>query len=175
MSVQSDIIIISNDDMSQIKVDTLSPKESVESLVTYLNKLALGCGAASVNMKISRVGGVSASGTVTFASLANNDTITVGSQVFTAKTSGATGTNQFNLGANDTAAATAFASAVNANPSLVGVVTATSALAVTTIAAVAQGPTSNMIALAISAHGSVSGAFLSGGVSATSNLMHCGL
>lgn len=177
MSVQTDIVIISNDDMSQsnIKKDTLSPKESIESLAVYLNKLVAGCGSASVDMRINRIGGVAASGTVTLSSFANNDTVTIGNQVFTAKTSGASGNNQFNLGADDTAAAAALAVKVNAHPSLTNVISAVSALGVVTVSAVPLSASGNMFGLAISAHGSVSGAYMTGGVAATSYIMHAGV
>ena len=177
MSVQSNIVIVSNDDTtaSQIKVDTQSPKESIESLVKYLDKLAAGCGAASVDMQMNRTGGAAATGTVTFSALANNDTATVGTQVFTAKTSGAAGANQFNLGVSDTAAAVNFAAAVNAHASLAGAVSASPAAAITTMTASQYGTAGNMTELAISAHGSVSGAHMTGGVVPTSNVMHAGL
>lgn len=174
MSVQSDITIISNDDMSQIKVDTLSPKESVESLAVYLNKLVAGCGASSVNMKISRAGGAAASGTITLSSFAAADTLTIGNQVFTASAS-PSGNNQFLSTGGDTAVAAAAVVKINAHPSLQGVVSSTSALGVITVTASKYNAMGNMVALAISAHGSVSGAFLTGGVEPTSNLMHCGL
>lgn len=107
---------------------------------------------------------VQASGTITFSSIANNDTITVNGTVFTAKTSGATG-NQFNIGASDTTAAANAAAAINASATgnVSKVVTATSAAAIITITSIVPGNVGNMGTLAISAHGSVSGANLTGG------------
>lgn len=128
----------------------------------------LGLGVFSSNLKVVP-NLVAATGTVTFSSLANNDTVTVNARIYTAKTSGAAGLQQFNLGANDTAAAVNFAAIVNADTStqIKGVVTASPAAAVTTITAVVPGNTGNACTLAISAHGSVSGANLTAGTEGT--------
>ncbi len=83
MSTVSTFIVTSNDDMTQIKVDTGSPQESVESFVTYLNKLALGCGQASVNMEVNTNASVSASGTLTVATGVAGDTATVNGTALT--------------------------------------------------------------------------------------------
>lgn len=128
----------------------------------------LGLGVFSSNLKVVP-NLVAASGTVTFSALANNDTVTVNARIYTAKTSGATGLQQFNLGASDTAAATNFAAILNADTStqIKGAVTAASALGVTTITAVVPGNIGNACTLAISAHGSVSGANLTSGTEGT--------
>jgi phage tail sheath gpL-like len=101
---------------------------------------------------------VQASGTVTFSSLVADDTVTINGVVFTAKAS-PSGTNQFGLGANDTAAAANLAAKINASAlaGIVNVVTATSALGVVTLTAVQPGLAGNAVTIAISAHGSVSG------------------
>lgn len=132
-------------------------RQEANLLIDFIAALASGVRMGSMNVGVDDGDGVAATGTVTFASLANNDTVTVGTQVFTAKTSGASGANQFNLGANDTDAATNFAAAVNAHASLLGVVTASPAAAVTTITSAVKGLIGNQIGIAISAHGSVSG------------------
>jgi len=173
MSSLSTIRITSNDDMSQVKVDTLSPQESVRSLSQYLDKLAIGCGSASVDMEMSETGGAAASGTVTLSSLVADNTVTVGSIVFTAKASPA-GATQFAVGADDDETAENLAAAINAHTSLTNVVSASAAAAVVTISASRKLKMGNMIALAISANGSVSGATLSGGTDPTQNVMHCG-
>jgi phage tail sheath gpL-like len=177
MATTTSITIISNDDMlAALRPDALSPKESAERLAKYMNKSALGCGLGmSITMSVNQAGGVAATGTVTLSALANNDTITVGGVVFTAKTSGATGNAQFNLGASDTTAAAAAAVKMSAHPSLIGVASATSAAAVITVTAAAKSQMGNQITLAISAHGSVSGANLSGGANPTSVVLNCGL
>ncbi len=83
MSTVSTFIVTSSDDMSQVKVDTQSPQESVESLVTYLNKLALGCGAASVNMQVNSNASVSASGTLTVSTGVAGNTATINGTTLT--------------------------------------------------------------------------------------------
>jgi phage tail sheath gpL-like len=105
-----------------------------------------------------------ASGTVTLSSLVATDTVTVNGVVFTAVASGATG-NQFNVGGSDTITATNLAVAINASVTakVVNVVTASASGPVVTVTAVQPGLQGNMNTLAISAHGSVSGAFLTGG------------
>lgn len=106
-----------------------------------------------------------ASGTITFSALANNDTVTVNGRVYTAKTSGAAGLQQFNIGGSDTNAATNFCAILNADTSVLvkGVVFGQSAGAVSTIFCQIPGNVGNICSLAISAHGSVSGALLTGG------------
>lgn len=139
------------------------PRFQATKLENLLGKLAGGAAMGTLVASVDDGDGVQASGTVTFSSLANNDTVTIGGIVFVAKTSGASGALQFNLGANDTAAAVNFAAAVNAHASLVRVVTASPAAAVTTIACTHKGLIGNYVTLAISAHGSVSAATLASG------------
>jgi hypothetical protein len=130
---------------------------------------SVGVGSRGFNGYVVQ-GGTQATGTVTFSSLANNDTVTVNGVVFTAKTSGATGSNQFNLGANDTAAAVNFAAAINSSSApakILGVVSASPAAAVTTITFLETGAVGNLGTLAISAHGSVSAANLANGTDGT--------
>lgn len=137
----------------------------------------VGMGARGYNGYVVQ-GGTQASGTVTFSSLANNDTVTVNGVVFTAKTSGATGNNQFNLGASDTAAAINFAAVLNSTGApnkIVNVVSASPAAAVTTITFLETGQIGNLGTLAISAHGSVSGGNLTGGTDGTTTPLAKGL
>lgn len=70
--------------------------------------------------------------TITHANLTAADTVTIGAAVYTAVASGATG-NQFNIGADATAAAANLAAAINGSADLAGLATATSALGVVTI------------------------------------------
>ena len=148
--------------LSRLNVNTSTNIDTFE-LEKYIGNIA---DSAQDAYLIMAVGPVQASGTVTFSSLANNDTVTVNGVVFTAKTSGATGNVQFNLGANDTAAAANFVVKLNASTApnkIVNTILATSAGAVTTITMIPGGQVGNLGTLAISAHGSVSGANLTGG------------
>lgn len=171
MSVQITFALTSNDDMSQVKIDSLSPQESLESIATYYHRLAAGCGAGVLR---ARTGGSAASGTVTLASMVATDTVSVRGQAFTCVASGAT-TNQFNVGATDTATATSLAAAINASPAMSSVAHASASGAIVTVTADANSTMGNLIALAISAHGSVSGATLSGGTNPITTSLHAGI
>lgn len=93
---------------------------------------------------------VAASGTATCASVALNDTVTVGGVTFTAKTAGPTG-DQWLVGVSDTADAAALAAAWNASgtAATAGVV-ASSSGAVVTFTAKDAGKTGNLVTLASS-------------------------
>jgi phage tail sheath gpL-like len=114
------------------------------------------------------VGALQATGTVTFSSFVADDTVTVNGVVFTGKVSPST-TTEFAIGSSNTECATNFAAKINASAlaHIVGVVTATSALAVVTLTAVQPGLSGNQQTLAISAHGSVSAARLASGSDGT--------
>lgn len=149
---------------------------SLGKLTQYLQTIDGGAVQGAITFITT---GVLASGTVTFSSIANNDTVTINGRVYTAKTSGATGLQQFNIGGSDTAAAANLAAAINADTSALvsGVVVATSAAAIVTVKAVTPGVAGNGLTLAISAHGSVSGSGLltSGAQDATFNTIHKGV
>lgn len=138
-------------------------------LKDYFKMIVSGIRPASVQTKTNCV---KATGTITFSSFANNDTFTVHSVVFTAKTSGATGAFQINLGADDTAAAANAVTAINADTTLDGLVLATSALGVITITALIPGELGNTVATAISAHGTASATYLAGGTNGDQERTH---
>lgn len=93
-----------------------------------------------------------AHGTATCASVANNDTVTVGNQILTAKTSGPSGANQWLAGVSDTADGVALAACINAHATLSQYVLATAASGVVTVTAIgpALGVLGNAIILASS-------------------------
>lgn len=174
-------ILISTNDSAQglkDKLLTAAPgfHRSVEALENFLSGLANGSNSPVTIVEDS--GAVRASGTITLSSIANNDTVTVNGRVYTAKTSGASGAQQFNIGGSDTNAAINLAAAINADSgsSLVaGVLTASVLSAgVVTTTAVWPGLEGNGLTIAISAHGSVSGSGLltSGAAGTTANLSH---
>jgi len=149
---------------------------SLGKTVDYLGAINAGAIQGAVTFITT---GVQASGTVTFSSIANNDTVTINGRVYTAKTSGATGLNQFNIGGSDAAAALNLQAAINADTSALvsGVVVASSqSSGVSKITAVTPGVAGNGLTLAISAHGSVSAANLaSGAQDATVTTVHKGV
>lgn len=70
---------------------------------------------------------VTATIAITHANLAADDTVTIGSETFTAKASGASGNNEFNIGASATADGDALIAKINAHPNLLGIVSASNA------------------------------------------------
>lgn len=136
---------------------------------------AIGIGSRTFSGSVA-VNGVLASGTVTLSSSVATDTVTINGTVFTEVASGATG-NQFNHGSTDTITAANLAAAINASATAIvkNVVSATSAAAVVTITSKEQGTIGNLGTLAISAHGSVSGANLTGGTDGITNNLAKGI
>lgn len=114
-------------------------------------------------------GGVQASGTLTLSSFVANDTVTINGVVFTGKASPASNV-EFLIGADDTATAVNLAAKLNSTSApnkILNVISATSALGVVTITMLESGQIGNLGTLAISAHGSRSGANLTGGTDGT--------
>lgn len=128
---------------------------------------AVGIGGRDFNGYVLS-GGVQATGTFTFSSIADADTLTVAGVTYTAKTSGAALATEFNIGGSDANAAINFAAAVNANAnSYTQVIATVTASAVVTISSYEVGLIGNNIGIANSAHAVVSGALLTGGTDGT--------
>lgn len=127
-------------------------------IANYFDGAAVG--NKSINMTIQIA--VAATGTVTFSSIAAADTVTIGGTVYTGSDT-PTGAVQFLTGTTDTLSAVSLASVVNANTTSNKLVKATSSGAIVTLTAVQPGTSGNLIDIAISAHGSVSAATLTGG------------
>lgn len=136
-----------------------SPNISTVLFADSVNALDIG---ANVGVATFNIGAVAASGTVTLSSFAADDTVTVMGVVLTGKASPSTDV-QFTIGASDTLTAASLAACINAKATLNPVVSATSAAAVVTITSKIPGTIGNLIGTAISAHGSVAGALLTGG------------
>lgn len=137
-----------------------------------LNHLKNCVSGAHPNAIKTRTEAVRASGTITFSSIADADTITVGKTVFTAKTS-PSGAAQFGVGASDTEAAANAAVKINAHTTTGVRFVASAAAGVLTITALDPGALGNEIPIAISAHGSVSGSgYLTNGTNGTTETIH---
>lgn len=121
-----------------------------------------GAAVGNKNINITVQLAVQATGTVTFSSIAAGDTVVIGGVTFTGSNT-PSGTSQFLTGTTDTASAASLASVIGQNTTANKLVTAVSSGAVTTLTAVQPGTSGNFITLTISAHGSVSGATLTGG------------
>ena len=122
----------------------------------------MGAAVGNKNVNITVQLAVQATGTVTFSSVVATDTVSIGGVTFTGSNT-SSGTSQFRTGSGDTVAAASLASVIGQNTTTNKLVTATSQGAVVTITAIQPGTSGNFITLAISAHGSVSGATLTGG------------
>lgn len=126
------------------------PNESYQSLINYLKKLSGGAKKGAVSVK-GRTSLVSASGTVTCATVAAADTVTINGVAFTAVDADA-GANEFLQTGTDAVDAAALAAAINASVTagIAGVVTAAAEDDVVTITAVQPGKAGNAITLASS-------------------------
>lgn len=128
------------------------PYEALMALVKYLDSLRSGCQSGVVDVHTASADPVAASGTITIthANLADNDTLVVAGQTLTAKSSGANGTTQFNIGADATADATALKNCINANTTLSKYFLATSAAGVVTVTCLIKGAFGNLIGMSSS-------------------------
>jgi hypothetical protein len=138
------------------------PRDGFHALGRFFKAIAGGLTKAA-SCLVKR-GAVKASGTITLSSHVATDTSTIAGVVFTCVASGATG-DQYNVGGSDEATAENLADAVNASTSagIANCVTASAASGVVTIEADVPAALGNSVTLAISAHGSVSGARLASG------------
>jgi subtilisin family serine protease len=149
-----------------VTVTAVVPGTAGNSLTLVGGTHITASGATLAGGAGNATGWVKASGTVTFASFAAADTVTVNGAVFTGVGNSTTpAAGQFKIGASDAQCASLFAAAVNASadPLVAGIVSAKASGAVVTVSAVTPGTGGNSKTLAISAHGSVSGATLAGG------------
>jgi len=157
------IIVTSQESAQAVKDKFLLSRQSPVTLLNaisdYFRRMAGGITASKAYVSTTVV---QASGTITLSAFVANDTVTVNGTVLTGKAS-PSGAVQFLIGASDTATAANLAACINANTTLNKQVVATSAAAIVTITALVPGAFGNLGTLAISAHGSVSGANLTGG------------
>lgn len=119
----------------------------------------------------TRVNSALATGTITFSSQVATDTVTVNGTTFTA-VSGAPTSSQYDISGGDTTGAASLATQINANTTLAAMLTASAASGVVTLTTVVPGVMGNAITIAISAHGSVSGARLTGGTNGDTETVH---
>lgn len=152
-------------DLSGLVQISSEPQAEINNLIDYLSYYVSGAGAGSLTVSLSSAALVSATGTVTAATVLAGDTVTINGVVFTA-TGSVAPANYFNIGASNTTCAAALATSINASTSALiqGMVTASSALAVCTITALPAGKVGNAYTLASSgATLAVSGSRLTGG------------
>jgi hypothetical protein len=127
-----------------------------------------GIGGYSSIVEVNAVG-TSATGLITLSSFVANDTVTVAGLVLTGKASPTTSV-QFKIGASDTATAANLAACINANTTLIPLVSAKASNATVLVTSIATGTIGNFLTLAISAHGSVSASTFGTGTGATAGV-----
>lgn len=125
------------------------PNRCLLNAANLLHALASGNLTGSVDASVSSADPVAASATITCASVAADDTVTIGKTTLTAKAS-PSNENQFDQSGTDTADATSLAAKINAHSVLSKIVSASSSGAVVTVTALDKGILGNHIALASS-------------------------
>ena len=153
-------------DVNDYVKSSTDPRGEMNALSTLFSRIASGTISGSVVAQKAAVAAVAASGTmtVTYASVANNDTVAVAGVTLTCVTGSPTGA-QFKKETDATKTASNLAALINSLATVNIYVRATSALGVVTIKANQAGVVGNLIALATS-NGTgiaVSAAALAGG------------
>lgn len=123
-------------------------------------------------------GPISATATVTFASTGptNSQTMTLGNTTLTAKTSGSVAASgEFDISATPSVVATNLAAAINAVAAFSGVFTASAALGVVTVTAVAPGITGNGFQIDAGTLSNTTVVAFAGGVNANVVTLHKGI
>lgn len=117
---------------------------------------------------------VAATGTIAFSSIAAADTVTIGAVVLTGSDTPTT-EDEFLTGTTDALSAASLKAKINAHSVLSKVVSASVSNVTNTVTCLVPGVIGNQIALAISAHGSVSAATLANGTEGNTNTFAHGL
>ena len=148
-----------------------APELYIRAIRNLISKILTGAASASIRVV---QGAVSAVNAVTLASIVQNDTVTVCGTVFTGKDAPA-GAVQFLTGTTDELSAVSLAAVINAHTTVGKLVTATSALKVVSLTCNTPGLVGNFLTLAISAHGSVTGAVFASGAEGNNGTLHQGI
>lgn len=128
------------------------PHKCLTNVWNLLRAITAGTrGASSVDVSVSSSDPVAASATVTCASVASDDTVTIAGTVLTAKGS-PSGSAQWLQGVSNTADAAALAACVNAHATVSKYVTASASGAVVTLTANVKGVIGNLITLTSSSN-----------------------
>ncbi len=125
-----------------------NPRNGVQKLKQYFKSVESGAENAAITVQRGSANPVAATGTltVTYASMQANDTVTLAGVVLTAVT-GSPSTGQFKKETDATVTAANLVTAILANATLAGIVTASSALAVVTLTALQAGVCGNQYTL----------------------------
>lgn len=135
------------DQIQELSAYSQDQRNILMRLSRLMGNLVEGSEGQSMSLQIDGgQGAAQASGTLSLSGVVAGNTAQVGDQVFVASAS-PVGPNQFLVGISDTATAVNLAAAINANPSLANVVTASSSGTVVTITSASYGNTGNNIQL----------------------------
>jgi phage tail sheath gpL-like len=174
VTIKSDLV-----GLGEIMQDSSADAEGLRALINYLEACAGGAAGASVDVQTSATSPVAASGTITLATVAADDTVTIGKTTLTAKAS-PSGEDEFSQAGTDTVDAAGLVTKINAHSVLSKLVVASSSAGVVTVTALERGSIGNHIALA-SSNGTrlaVSAAYLAsgaGGAESAAKTYRCGL
>jgi phage tail sheath gpL-like len=133
------------------KPDSTNPKLAARALQDLFRRIGGGIDQASVDVATASADPVAASGTITctYASIANNDTVTVAGVTLTCVTGTPTGA-QFKKETDAATTATNLAALINANTTTKKYVSASAASGVCTVTAIVKHPIGNLVTLATS-------------------------
>lgn len=154
-------------------------REELVSLRNFFHAAAGGDRSVKAVVRVNSGDAVAASGTLTFSSITGANTFVIGSETFTCENSGASGNNQFNKGASDTAAAVNAVAKINAHPNLMQTVVASNVAGVITVTCIVPGLIGNYITLTGGTHVTASASTLASGADAATysaqNTYHSGV
>lgn len=151
-----------------------APEFYLRNIFKFFLKILTGAAWASVRVV---QGAVSAVNAVTFSSVVAADTVTVCGTVFTGSNT-PSGAVQFKTGVSDANSAASLASVINAHTTVGKLVTAaqdSTTPAKVNLTCNTPGLVGNFLTLAISAHGSVTGATFASGAEGNNGTLHQGL
>ena len=136
-------------DPSRFAQSSTADQEGMRGIVRLLEACQGGYSHAAVDVQYSTSAPVAASATVTCASVAADDTVTLGGVTLTAKASPA-GEAQWDQSGNDTADGAALAACINAHSTLSKQFSASAAAGVVTITCLVKGVVGNACSLVTS-------------------------
>lgn len=104
----------STDLTAKIKTSTTDPKGMAARLSNWIDGIRAGSTSGSIDLQIGEGDAVAASGTLTFTSVVQDNTLAINGTTFTARTSPSTSV-QFGVGADDNATVTNAIAKINAH------------------------------------------------------------
>jgi phage tail sheath gpL-like len=141
------VLVVKGADVTALSRNSSETHGFVHGMINHLQALASGNAKGTLYTHTGSADPVAASGTITLASVAADDTIVIGGVTLTAKAS-PSGEAQFSQAGTNTEDAAALAAKINAHSTLSQVITASSLNAVVTVTAKQRGVIGNFITMA---------------------------